>query len=364
MTTTTEPLPPLLERSNEASASHMLWVLLVFAWGLATVVTVSGLLGNGTTISLYLAIGWWVLTSSVLLTWSRLELHGKKILCLLILLLLLLRWGYSWLFAPPQDTMIGLVIGLLYTPVIMTIATILFSGNSRLLCISVGTVMGLVAIAGSSREALAVTHLDDWRIGPLVLCVYTLFAWLLGNWIREREALESSMRRAAGLQAAANTDPLTGVFNRRAADAFLNKNRTSQRRWGVIFLDLDHFKRINDNFGHDTGDRVLAKVAALLRSRLRESDLVARWGGEEFVILLESISAEETAKIAEDLRHLIEQLQDDNIPTITASLGAAHADNGASLVAGIKAADQALYRAKNGGRNQVVADWVLSERAT
>ena len=346
-------------RMNEASASQMLFVLLVFAWGLATLVILSGMLGFGSFLSLSLAIGWWSLIGGILLFWKRLSGADKKRLCILILGLLIIRWGYSWLWSSPQDAMIGLVIGLLYTPVLMTIATILLSGRSRLVCISVGAIMGAIAILGSTREVLAASHLDDWRIGPLVFCVYGLYAWLLSNWIREREQLRTTTQQAAGLAVAANTDALTQVYNRRAVDDFIEGHARSGRRYGVIFLDLDHFKSINDTHGHDVGDRVLQQVSRVMRLRTREADFVARWGGEEFIVILISVSQEQVAAIGEHLRFHLEQASTPGLPQVTASVGVAFASTGARLPEAIKRADDAVYRAKAGGRNQVVLDGAL-----
>ncbi len=345
-----------IARRNEASASEMLHVVLGFAWGLASIVIVSGFLGYGTRLSLYLAIGWWTFIGVPLLFWQKLSTVDKKLLCLTILALLIVRWGYSWLISPPQEAMTGLVLGLLYVPVIMTITTILFSGRSRLICVSVGVIMGMIAIIGSSREALAISFLNDWRLGPLVFCVFALYAWLLSNWIREREQLETTTQQAQGLALAANTDALTGVFNRRAVADFLEQNALSRRQCGVIFLDLDHFKLVNDTYGHDRGDSVLAQVAEILHLRTREGDFVARWGGEEFIVIVTNVSAHQTTDIAEYLRGHIEQATYHEVPRLTASFGVAHTLSGAQLQGAINRADQALYQAKASGRNRVVSD--------
>jgi diguanylate cyclase (GGDEF)-like protein len=345
-----------IARRNEASASAMLRVVLGFAWGLASFVIVSGFLGYGTRLSLYLAIGWWTFMGVPLLFWRKLSSVDKKLLCLVILALLTARWGYSWLISPPREAMTGLVLGLLYVPVIMTITTILFSGRSRLICVSMGVIMGIIAIIGSSREALAITFLNDWRLGPLVFFVFALYAWLLSNWIREREQLETTTQQAQGLALAANTDALTGAFNRRAVADFLEQNALSRRQCGVIFLDLDHFKLVNDTYGHDQGDSVLAQVADILHLRTREGDFVARWGGEEFLVIVTNVSAHQTADIAEYLRGHIEQATYHGVPRLTASFGVAHTIAGAQLQGAINRADQALYQAKASGRNRVVSD--------
>lgn len=338
---------------DQSSAARMLRFTLAVACFLAALATASGLMGVGTTLSLYLASAWCIFTATSLVVWPKLSIRGHQIISVAVLTLLIIRWGYSWLFSPPEQVIIGLATGLLYVPLFMTITTILMSGRGKTICISVGMVMGLIVTAGSTRPELAESYLGDWRLGPLVIAVYALFGWLLSNWVQERHALRHRTDEAEELSKKANTDPLTGISNRRAADAWLKEMGTSARRCAVIFLDIDHFKSVNDTYGHDTGDAVLKEFATLLRNRIRSHDMVARWGGEEFVVLLSSLTQEEALSIAENLRKRIEAIDTPKLPRVTASLGVAHSQSGGSIEATIKAADEALYRAKTGGRNQV-----------
>ena len=338
---------------NRNSAAMMLRFTLTVACFLALLATASGLMGVGTRLSLYLASAWFLLTAISLAVWPKLSIRGHHIVSVAVLALLIFRWGYSWLFSPPEQVIIGLATGLLYVPLFMTITTILMSGRGKTICISVGAVMGLIVTIGATRPELADSYLDDWRLGPIVLAVYALFGWLLSNWVHERQALHHRTNEAEELGKKANTDPLTGISNRRAAGAWLEDMSKSARRCAVIFIDIDHFKSINDNHGHDIGDAVLQEFAKLLRNRVRSHDMVARWGGEEFVILLSSLTKEEAVSVAENLRKQIEQADVPNLPNVTASFGVSHSQSGESVEATIKAADEALYRAKSGGRNQV-----------
>ena len=338
---------------DQNSAAIMLRFTLTVACALALLATASGLMGLGTTLSLYLASAWFLLTAISLLIWPKLSIRGHQIISVAVLALLIIRWGYSWLISPPEQVIIGLATGLLYVPLFMTITTILMSGRGKTICISVGTIMGLLATVGATRPELADSYLGDWRLGPLVLTVYALFGWLLSNWVQERQALHHRTNEAEELDKKANTDPLTSISNRRAAGAWLEAMGKSARRCAVIFIDIDHFKSVNDSHGHNIGDAVLQEFAGLLRNRVRSHDMVARWGGEEFVVLLSSLTKEEAVSVAENLRTQIEQLDSPNLPHVTASFGVAHSQSGKSIEATIKAADEALYRAKSGGRNQV-----------
>ena len=154
---------------DQRSASRMLRVLMLFAWALAGAVLVSAFLGYGTDFSNLLAGGWFAALSILLLAWPRMNLlwHRGITVVILILMLIVIRWLVSWLYAEPFDAMIGL----LYTPVLIIITTLLWGRLSVDVGAGTGLVMRLVAYMGSSREVLAGAYLNDWRIGPLVLCV-------------------------------------------------------------------------------------------------------------------------------------------------------------------------------------------------
>jgi len=154
------------------------------------------------------------------------------------------------------------------------------------------------------------------------------------------------------------TDPLTGVGNRRRLDERLSAEIDRSGRHGdalsLVMCDLDHFKHINDTFGHDAGDRVLAAFAGLLRAQVRSSDLVARYGGEEFLMVLPQTAGASAERFAERMRGALERTADPGVPRrVTASFGVAQWRAGESGEESIRRADRALYRAKQEGRNRV-----------
>jgi diguanylate cyclase (GGDEF)-like protein len=146
----------------------------------------------------------------------------------------------------------------------------------------------------------------------------------------------------------ASTDPLTGLPNRRAWDAHINKALAAGRQFIVAMLDLDHFKEFNDSYGHPAGDRLLKETAAIWRQQLRSGDLVARLGGEEFGLLLIECDAAHANDVIERLRGLVYYEQ-------TCSVGFAHRRAGESADAVMARADAALYEAKTSGRDRVCA---------
>ncbi|WP_024325877.1 PAS domain-containing protein [Thioalkalivibrio sp. AKL19] len=162
----------------------------------------------------------------------------------------------------------------------------------------------------------------------------------------------------AALEYQAFYDPLTDAANRGHFEALLEQEARRAERYGdscsLVMLDLDHFKRINDTHGHDIGDEVLRRVVAVAGGRLRQSDVLGRWGGEEFMVLLPSTTAEAACRLAEDLRRQVAALELGHVGHVTISLGVAECRRGEAIKDWIKRADDAMYRAKRSGRNRVV----------
>lgn len=132
------------------------------------------------------------------------------------------------------------------------------------------------------------------------------------------------------------------------------KEATREAPFSLVMIDIDHFKKINDTHGHEVGDRVLVDIATLLQATIRQSDILGRWGGEEFLLILPNTSPEGALHVAEELRQAVQEYACPAYPhPISASFGVAHyrpQDTANSL---IKRADIALYRAKHNGRNGV-----------
>ncbi len=167
-------------------------------------------------------------------------------------------------------------------------------------------------------------------------------------------------RRIRVLEQKVFFDPLTGLGNRRYFEvqfySALIQMKHEAIRHGLLFLDIDHFKDLNDLHGHNIGDRVLGMVAKTLRSNVRDSDVIVRWGGEEFVILLYDILPSETKAVAEKLRALVERshFPVDHLPLrVTVSVGATLLREDDTLESAIQRADQLMYQSKSDGRNRV-----------
>jgi diguanylate cyclase (GGDEF)-like protein len=168
----------------------------------------------------------------------------------------------------------------------------------------------------------------------------------------------------AALEHLAARDPLTGLYNRRSLDARLAEAQALDRRYGagngrvhgLLLVDVDHFKRVNDQFGHPAGDAVLRQLAQLLQANVRVTDVAARFGGEEFAVLLPELAGPlEAVMAAEKIRTAVEAALFPEVGKVTVSLGVSLASpDDADVRPLIARADAALYEAKRGGRNAVV----------
>ena len=155
-------------------------------------------------------------------------------------------------------------------------------------------------------------------------------------------------------------DPLTSLYNRRYFEEEVNrriaKAQAEHKKFSVLMIDADHFKRVNDTYGHKTGDKVLIELSSTTEKSLRQDDIVARYGGEEFVVFLPDLSAEEAKIVADRLRETIAKIvvysdQDDPVQ-FTVSIGISSSDISDNIDILIKTSDEALYRAKESGRNR------------
>ncbi|WP_035375269.1 sensor domain-containing diguanylate cyclase [Pseudoduganella violaceinigra] len=202
-----------------------------------------------------------------------------------------------------------------------------------------------------------------WVFATIILFSAFFGYQLFSHWQESTDGLLNEMQRMnIDLERLATTDALTGLLNRRAADRHLDAEWHRARRTGhtsaLVLLDIDHFKQVNDRYGHPGGDAALRMLASCIRSVMREVDLSARYGGEEFLIVLPETAREGAYVFAERLRERVaatDICHEGHVFRCHISLGIAISDKyEASYESWVRRADQALYRAKQGGRNQVV----------
>lgn len=214
------------------------------------------------------------------------------------------------------------------------------------------------------------------RLLTILISVWiaSAMAWAGVLWLAMRRELSASqeqlkllgeVNRALKLETEqlagqAHHDPLTGVLNREGLRAeLMSTSRLMTDPVSVVFLDIDHFKKINDGHGHETGDLVLRQFASIVSANVRASDRLVRWGGEEFLLLCPMSNVHQAAALAEKLRvALIDAGWPDGI-ALTSSFGVAQHRPNEEISHVIKRADEQLYQAKNSGRNRVNADYTV-----
>lgn len=171
-------------------------------------------------------------------------------------------------------------------------------------------------------------------------------------------AFDVNVEDVKALQHLASTDPLTGLANRRGGEKHIaneiSRAKRERRPLSCILLDIDRFKQVNDTFGHQAGDQLLRDISSLLRRTVRAYDILVRWGGEEFLLVLPGVDLDTARMLAERVRAAVETLDTHGIGRVTISAGAAKFESDYDFAATLRTADQRLYEAKAAGRNRVV----------
>ena len=317
-------------------------------------------------------------------------------LCLLMLAasLLLRQYGYAIIsqmmsvlaYSAPALALVGLVLGVQEPHARMSLTTVLMliplCAATALRTVYQGflrSLLGPTRISALARRHLALVMMAPYLLGISIIdisldaaeisfvilivassqtvgLVVAFLALSFGNLERRSNILR---RRA---ETRARRDGLTGAMNRASftnhAHREIGRHRRNKSNVSLLFVDVDHFKRINDTYGHETGDQALKRIIRLTRGCLRNGDTVARWGGEEFVVLLPATDLNGTLLIAEDIRHRIEVEHFDELATglhVTVSIGCVEMSSSEGFNELVARADRALYEAKHRGRNQTVA---------
>jgi len=194
--------------------------------------------------------------------------------------------------------------------------------------------------------------LNILQAAELVLFNYDELSWRIDVQIEKQNPLESSMRTVIRK---AHRDNLTGVLNRHGLDQFLTTPGIDLSTYTMLMIDIDKFKNVNDTYGHQVGDEVLASIASILSDHMRQGDIAARLGGEEFVCLIKNLTPELTETVANRIRSEIEKtpLSTEHL-NITVSIGCTSWQKNEMFIDVMERADQQLYKAKHSGRNRVI----------
>lgn len=240
-------------------------------------------------------------------------------------------------------------------------------GQGVNLCNAACPLAHVINKGGNCESEVYLHHKDGHRV-PVMVRVSPLKD-TNGETIGAVEIFSDNSAKISGLQQIkelekmAYLDALTGIPNRRYIEMNLYARYNEMKRYGlsfgVLMMDIDHFKKFNDTYGHDIGDEVLKVVTKTLADNSRPYDIVGRWGGEEFVALVVNVSKEEMFVIADRFRILVEQSMlttNKNILRVTISIGATMAQQTDTIARLLKRADKLMYQCKSSGRNCVIMD--------
>jgi len=213
-------------------------------------------------------------------------------------------------------------------------------------------------------KRIIVTNDDNQLIG--ILTQKELLRIVYNKWvdfIKEQgdkisKINEELLSKTTKLEEKASYDFLTKIYNRQKFDTFLEyeivkTNRYENQVFSILLIDIDFFKKVNDTFGHLVGDTILKEIAKILTVCSRDSDVVARWGGEEFIMLLPQTNIEQASIVAEKLRATVEKHSFDCVPNLTCSIGVGQFHKNETKEGIFKKVDEALYKAKQKGRNRI-----------
>ena len=304
-----------------------------------------------TTASVRVLIVWNILLLCALAAWRHVGERTRRCFLYVVMFVVLLRWLTAWWETDLMDSYIGVLATLTQVPGILLAVSMMHRPRVGLgIGASWVALLGAIALAGSRRLEFAEDPLRDWRLGPLMVAMDVGLLVIVGWWAREREEFVAASRDQIDLIDAAHLDPLTGLANRRSTRQHLDELSRLPSVSMVALLDIDHFKSINDTFGHEGGDAVLRRVAAALEEAVRPADVVGRWGGEEFVVVAEGLNATLGSELVERLRSVVTSAN------VTASVGWTLWDpTSESWSEALNRADVALYDAKESGRDRSVA---------
>jgi diguanylate cyclase (GGDEF)-like protein/hemerythrin-like metal-binding protein len=284
---------------------------------------------------------------------NRLGLGGLATGALLASTLALLTCcAILWAASTRQVEFITSLIALQFALIVLTVALGRAILNRMTLQRSTTEAVHADQLVAASREARDLAEVVESRNAELSARLSDL-----GDARRAAELANDGLQRALEqLEEAASTDRLTGAWNRRRfEEAALSELALAQRRrdpLSLLMFDLDHFKQVNDTYGHGAGDAVLVGLVQTVRQHLRVSDSLIRWGGEEFLVMVPATRLEGAMALAEKMRAAVAAIDFPGIGQVTMSLGVAQYAPGESLAAWIERADQALYGAKSAGRNR------------
>lgn len=278
----------------------------------------------------------------------NLHVHMLGLLAIVVTLFL-------YLFASGGESNTGPLWFYAFPPLLFYLTNLRQGSSILAFCL----IMALVIFQWPELPFVTTEYNTDFKIRFLATATFeSVFCFILE--FSRLQARSRLLELANSHEQAARTDELTGLPNRRAMHQRLTEEYSRYQRTGhhfsVVLIDLDWFKRINDEYGHDAGDAALKQFAELMQELVRQTDLAARWGGEEFLLLLPDTSLIQALTLAERLRHKVDQAEfrfRDQVLPVSISAGVSSITQADSMNHLLKQVDVQLYTAKENGRNQI-----------
>lgn len=301
---------------------------------------------------------WLVFLTTIYILWERLSIRAVRYFLFSVLIIYQLRWASAWILLPPEELPVAVIASLLYTPMLLMVLGLMEGQRTGVIVgMCIALFMAVTAQIGALRPEVADVALSDPRIGALIFLLITVYVFIGNAHAVQQALLDERNKQTKLLQAKSNTDPLTGLLNRRGLDMAVTDMLLKHKPFGALMIDIDNFKKLNDDYGHAVGDSVLSRVSAIIKWSVRDSDIAGRWGGEEFLVLCATEEASQILSFGERLRAEIERYPKDGEVPVTVSIGVSRFPLYEPFQNTVERADQALYKAKSEGRNCVRALW-------
>ena len=329
------------------------WVWLLLGLGIPAVAVIGASAASPVIMVAYLSSAVVLAGSALGIATGRLS-RARTMQAIMLVLLVLYSAGVVDLHTAEYSVEEAAFRGFRSLAILSAIGSLVLGPRGGLIVGSVVAVQSAVSVAVLGGP---LTGTDAVPIGMVEMAVFMVSMLAVHRVMSSRmEVLEQSAEEASESAELAFRDDLTGLPNRRQLTVHLSASAARAREGGVadavVMFDLDHFKKINDTLGHDVGDEVLRRTAAIASAAIREGDMVGRWGGEEFVALLDGADAEEASTIAERCRQALASVP--GRARVTASFGITTMSVDDTVTDALRRADLALYQAKQGGRDRVV----------
>lgn len=278
---------------------------------------------------------------------------AKAIIFIHIAIYLMSLAVFSFILAANQGSIYPLASTLQWMPIVYIVA-FLFLAKRIAVISAIGIYCLLIVMLAISYTELFPVNNTELRVLMINMVLsHGIYIFCMFSVIKLKRTFRESEERALQLEQAANVDGLLGIANRRFMQKKLDEYVSEEEPIVVLVIDVDHFKSINDTYGHLVGDDVLRAVAKCMQNMLRPDDVIGRWGGEEFLVLARNTDRKGALALAERIRKSVENQNFEDVGRVTVSIGVAGNEPNTTVAQVFADADGALYQAKQLGRNRV-----------